>query len=125
MTASAEFIALIVDLLADVGTGSGPVSVRRMFGGAGVYGDGVMFALVIGDTLYFKADAETKLRFEAEGERPFVYDGKTRPVAMSYWRVPDRLLDDGDELTVWAREAIAVARRTSAARSRTRTRPGG
>lgn len=121
MTASAGFIALTIDLLA----GAGPVTVRRMFGGAGLYSDGVMFALVIDDTLYLKADDATKPRFEAEGGRAFVYNGKTRPVAMSYWRVPDRLLDDGDELTVWAREAIAVARRTSAARSRTRTRPGG
>lgn len=112
MTASADFIAHITDLMA----GLGPVSAKRMFGGAGIYADGLMFGLVIGDVLYLKADADTKRAFEAEGLGPFVYDGKSKPIAVNYWRVPDRLYDEPDEMCAWARIALDVARRGGAKR---------
>jgi DNA transformation protein len=113
MTASDGFVELLKDGL----RGLGPVSVRRMFGGAGVYADGVMFGLVADDTLYLKADDETKSGFEAEGLAPFVYAGSGGTVAMSYWRIPERLLDDPDEMVDWARTALGVARRAAAAKS--------
>ncbi len=112
MTASDGFIELLKDSL----RGLGPVSVRRMFGGAGVYADGVMFGLIADDTFYLKADDETRRAFEAEGLAPFVYDGSGRTVAMSYWRIPERLLDDPDEMVGWARTALGVARRKAAAK---------
>jgi DNA transformation protein len=112
MTASAGFIELLEDAL----SGLGPVSVRRMFGGAGVYADGVMFGLVADDTLYLKADDATQRAFAAEGLEPFVYEGRGRKIAMSYWRIPERLLDDPDEMVAWARAALGVARRAAAAR---------
>jgi DNA transformation protein len=87
-----------------------------MFGGAGVYADGVMFGLVADDTLYLKADGETKRTFESEGLPPFVYQGRGKAIAMSYWRIPERLLDDPDEMAVWARAALDVARRAAAAK---------
>jgi DNA transformation protein len=88
----------------------GPVAVRRMFGGAGLYADGVMFALVSGGQIYLKADAATVRGFEREGCRPFEYGSKTgKRAIMSYWRLPDRLYDDTDELARWARAALAVA----------------
>ncbi len=71
MAASEGFIELLKDVL----SGLGPVSVRRMFGGAGVYADGVMFGLIADDTLYLKADDETKGTFEAEGLGPYGYGG--------------------------------------------------
>lgn len=111
MTASPQFVDLLQDLL----SGLGPVSVKRMFGGAGIYVDGLMFGLVIGDVLYLKADEATKSEFEAEGLGPFVYDGKAKPVTVNYWRVPERLYDDAAEMTAWARVALAVARRAAAA----------
>lgn len=111
MTASDGFIELLKDSL----RGLGPVSVRRMFGGAGVYADGVMFGLVADDTLYLKADDATKRAFEAEGQVPFVYEGRGKVIAMSYWRIPERLLDDPDEMVDWARTALGVARRKVAA----------
>jgi DNA transformation protein len=112
MGASAGFIELLKDAL----SGLGPVSVRRMFSGAGIYADGVMFGLIADDTLYLKADDETKRAFEAEGLGPFVYEGGGRTIAMSYWRAPERLLDDGEEMVAWARTALHVARRAAAAK---------
>lgn len=106
MTASDSF----VDFLKDSLSGLGPVNVRRMFGGAGVYADGVMFGLVTQDTLYLKADVQSQRAFEAEGLQPFKYEGRGRVIAMSYWRIPERLLDDPDEMVIWARRALLAAR---------------
>jgi DNA transformation protein len=114
MTTSEAFLDFLRDALA----GLGPVVVRRMFGGAGISCDGVMFALVADNTLYFKADAASRVAFEAEGLGPFVYEGRGKPVAMSYWRAPERLLDENDELLAWARTALAVARREATAKPR-------
>jgi len=112
MSASEGFVELLKDSM----HGLGPVSVRRMFGGAGIYADGVMFGLIADDTLYLKANDETKRNFEAEGLGPFVYEGGGRTVAMSYWRIPERLLDDPDEMVAWARIALGVAQRAAAAK---------
>lgn len=112
MSASKGFIELLKNSMRDLG----PVNVRRMFGGAGVYADGVMFGLIAEDTLYLKGDVETKRDFEAEGLCPFVYEGRGRKISMSYWRAPERLLDDPDELVVWARTALEAARRAAAAK---------
>ena len=126
MTASESFIQHVKDAL----SGLGPVSVRRMFGGAGVYADGVMFGLIADDALYLKADDVSRQAFEAEGAGPFLYESRGRTIVMSYWRVPDRLLEDADELACWGRTALAVARRAAspkrkAARATARKRDGG
>lgn len=118
MTASEGFVELLKDAL----SGLGPVSVRRMFGGAGVYAGGVMFALISDDTLYLKADAQSQPAFEAEGLEPFVYQSRGRTIALSYWRAPERLLDDPDEMLAWARRALAAA--DVAARRQRRDRIG-
>jgi DNA transformation protein len=119
MAASEGFIALLKDVLG----GLGPVGVRRMFGGAGVYADGVMFGLVADDTLYLKADEETKGAFEAEGLRCYGYggQGKGKRIDLPYWRAPERLLDDPDEMVEWARVALGVARRAAAAKPKRKT----
>ncbi len=105
-----------LDMLRDQLAGLGPVTIRRMFSGAGLYLDGAMFALVAVDVLYFKADAETKAVFEAEGLGPFVYQGRSKPVAMSYWRAPERVYDDPEEMIAFARIASSVARKAKQAR---------
>jgi DNA transformation protein and related proteins len=99
----------------DLFAGFGPVSVRRMFGGAGIFADGVMFALIVRDVIYLKVDDVTLPAFEQEGMSPFTYTAKggTRGV-MSYWRMPDRLYDDPDELARWAAAALAAALRKAA-----------
>jgi DNA transformation protein and related proteins len=106
MPVSPAYKAFVQDLLSEFG----PVSIRNMFGGAGIYADGVMFAILVDDTLYLKTDALSARDFAAEGKGPFTYRAKGRaPVAMSYWEVPERLLDDPEELVAWARRAHAVA----------------
>jgi DNA transformation protein and related proteins len=90
----------------------GAVTVRRMFGGAGLFVDGVMFGLVSGGQIYLKADASTVICFEREHCGPFEYSTKNgKRTLTSYWRLPDRLYDDADELAQWARQALAAARR--------------
>jgi DNA transformation protein len=106
MPVSAACKAFIQDLLAEFG----PISIRNMFSGAGIYAEGVMFAILVDDTFYLKADELFAQSFTAEGKRPFTYRRKGRPpVAMSYWEVPERLLDDPEELVAWARHAHAIA----------------
>jgi DNA transformation protein len=101
----------------------GPVTVRRMFGGAGLYAEGVMFGLVSGDQIYFKSDATTASCFEREGCGPFEYATKTgKRAIMSYWRLPDRLYDDTDELAQWARQAFAIAQQ-AASKTNKRVKP--
>ncbi|MFZ0836456.1 MAG: TfoX/Sxy family protein [Xanthobacteraceae bacterium] len=92
-----------------------PVSVRRMFSGAGVFAEGVIIALVIRDVIYLKADATTYQSFLQEGSAPFSYMAKgQKRVIGSFWRMPERLYDDPDELAVWAEQALAVAQRAAA-----------
>ena len=89
----------------------GPVAVRRMFGGAGIYAGDTMFALIADGTIYLKVGANNIAAFEREGLEPFTYTtGKGKRGVMSYRRMPDRLYDDPAELAVWARAALAVAR---------------
>ena len=119
MAVSEGFKEFVRDLFADFG----PVTIRNMFGGAGVYADGVMFAILADDTLYLKTNAVSALAYASEGMTPFKYTPRSKePVAMSYWEVPPRLLEEPDELAVWAREAhrIVCASRTAPTRKNRR-----
>jgi len=119
MAPSESFKDFIKDQLAAFG----PVIIRNMFGGAGIYADGVMFAILTDHTLYLKADETTVPAFEAEGMAPFTYAPKGKaPVAMSYWEAPPRLLEEPDELAAWARDAHRVARVGKANLSRQKRR---
>ena len=94
----------------------GPVTVRRMFGGAGVWSGGLMFALVFDGAVFLKVDEATIPDFEREGSRPFVYTrakskGRVGRASLSYWRLPERLYDDPDELASWAARALEIAQR--------------
>jgi DNA transformation protein len=115
MAASAGFLAFLEEQLG----GLGPVSSRRMFSGAGIFADGIMFALVSNDTLYFKADETTRADFEAEGMDAFTYATKGgRNTLISYWRAPERLFDEPDDMLVWARKALSIAKDAGAKKSR-------
>lgn len=117
MSTSAEFLDFVTEQMA----GFGPVSVRRMFGGAGVFRDGLMFALIVDEVIYFKADATTEADFAAEGLSPFTYQTRRNPrTVMSYWRAPERCLDDPNEMTDWCRKALAVALRSAKPRKNPR-----
>ena len=90
-----------------------------MFGGAGVFIDGLMLALISDDRLYFKVDDALRPRFEAAGLQPFVYQRKTgKPVAMSFWQAPEAVFDDPDALRDWSSAALAAARRAQKTASR-------
>ena len=88
-----------------------PVTIRSMFGGAGIYHDEVMFALISSkDVLYFKIDDASRVDFEAEGMSPLTFKGKNgKPVSMAYYEVPERLYDDPVQMCDWARKAYGVA----------------
>jgi DNA transformation protein len=97
----------------------GLVSVRRMFSGAGIFADGLMFGLVVRGEIFLKVDDETRPAFEAEGSKPFVYRrARGREVALSYWRLPERLMDDPDDLARFARASLAAAHRAAAKKSK-------
>ena len=94
----------------------GQVTVRRMFGGAGIYREGVMFALEFDGAIFLKVDEASIPDFEREGSRPFVYTrakspGKIGRASLSYWCLPERLYDDPDQLAVWAERALAIGQR--------------
>jgi DNA transformation protein len=110
------------DSIAELFAGFGAVVVRRMFSGLGVFSDGLMIALVVDGTVFLKADEQTFPSFTREGLGPFSYGTKHgKRTLNSYWRLPERLYDDPEELAVWARQALDAARR-SAPRRRPQSR---
>src|ERR1700755_996649 len=102
------------DFLIDLFSGFGPVTIRRMFSGFGISADGTNFALALRGGLYLRADEQTIPRFEAEGSKPFSYQTRAKPVTVaSYWQLPERLYDDPEELTDWAKASLAAAPRAA------------
>ena len=97
----------------------GRVTLRRMFGKSGVFCDGVMLGMVTENTLYFRMDEENRETFrEAEAFPPLNYAKKGVLIDLSFWRVPERVMDEQDELVAWARAALAAAHRVAAKRGR-------
>lgn len=100
------FFGYVEELLAPLG----PVSVKRMFGGAGVYAGDVMFALISDDQLYLKVDDALKDALEAEGSTPFTVRKKDGEEAvMAYFALPESAADDPEDASAWARRALDVA----------------
>jgi DNA transformation protein and related proteins len=101
------------DAITDLFAGLGPVSIRRMFGGKGIYYNGVIFAIEIRGELMLKADDQSAPDFVAAGCRQWTYTGSRhgKLVAMPYWTVPDGAVDDPDEMAVWARKAYEAGLR--------------
>ncbi len=104
--------AMINDDVEELFAAVGPVTVRRMFGGRGVYHQGRMVAAEIGGVLRLKADAISAPAFEAAGAEQWIYQRPGgKPVAMPYWTVPDAALDDPDAMATWAKLAWEAALR--------------
>jgi DNA transformation protein len=102
------------DFLIDLFSDFGPVTIRPMFSGFGISADGINFAMALRPGLYFRADEATIPQFEAEGSKPFQYQTREKTVTVaSYWQLPARLFDDPEELTGWARAALAAAQRAA------------
>ncbi|HMB56717.1 MAG TPA: TfoX/Sxy family protein [Arenimonas sp.] len=112
------FIAYLHELLDPLGT----ISTRRMFGGHGIYCDGVFFAIVIDERIYLKVDEESRGRFHDAGCAPFVYESRGEPIAMSYWSVPDEAMDSAEQMQPWAKLAIAAALRKPEKKKRSRSK---
>ena len=111
-------MAGLEDLLEDLLAPLGGVTIRRMFGGRGIFKDGLMFALLSSrGVFYFKADAETAPAFAAEGCEQWTPEMQGRAMPMPYWRAPERLFDEPDEFAEWARQAFTVALHTQKAKA--------
>ncbi len=106
--ASREFADYVVELLEPMGR----VTAKRMFGGFGLYLDGLMFALIADDTLYLKADAGNRAVFAARVMPPFAYVRQGKSVALSYHAAPAEALEEPDDLLALARLAFAAALRS-------------
>jgi DNA transformation protein and related proteins len=116
MVASDSFAEFLREQLAPLG----PVTMRRMFGKTGVFCDGLMFGMVTDNMLYLRVDDRNRGAFkEAESFPPLSYEKKGCTIDLSFWRAPERLFDDPDELVRWARVALAAAGRVAAKRERT------
>lgn len=113
------FLEWMRELLEPVGR----VGMRRMFGGHGLYLDGLFVAILVDGRPYFKVDAQTQPAFVAAGCEPFEYEADGKRVAMSYWSLPDAALDSSEDMQPWARRAIAAALRKPATKSKKRS-PG-
>ena len=102
----------------------GSVTMKRMFGGAGLYRQGLIFGLVFDGAIFLKVDEASIPLFEREGSGPLVYNRAKRAgsVALPYWQLPERLYDDPEELAVWAARALAVSERKKLAPRRRRKR---
>lgn len=102
------------DALRDLFAGLGPVSIRRMFGGKGIYFDGLIVGIDLRDEVMLKADDVSGPDFAAAGATQWVYENKKgTAVKMPYWTIPDSALDDPDEMAIWTRKAFEAARRVS------------
>jgi DNA transformation protein len=112
--APTPYVSMCLDVL---GEALGRVSARSMFGGWGMYREGRMFGLIAEDTLYLKVDEKNRAMFQAEGLGPFVYEGKNKPVSMSYHQVPPEALDDPAAMRPWALSAYEAALRAAAPKS--------
>lgn len=119
MTVSREYLEYLSEILRPIGA----VSAKRMFGGAGLYLDGCMFAIVVDDELWLKADAGNQPAFEAAGLPKFAYSRQGRTVEMGFYKPPDDALESPPVLRDWVHSALAAALRSTRHR-RAKARPG-
>ena len=116
MGASDGFAEFLCDQL----TPLGHITLRRMFGKTGVFCDGFMLGMIRDNTLYFRVDDNNRASFkEPESFPPLNYEKKGGTIDLSFWRAPERLFDEPDELIAWARAALGAARRVAVKRDKT------
>lgn len=98
----------------------GPLSYKNMFGGFGVYSGSQIFAMVIKDRLYFRVGQSNQAEYETAGMAPFTYAGKDgKLVRVSYWEVPEEILEDDEDLIFWFRKSLAEANKASSLKKKT------
>ncbi|MBV8391895.1 MAG: TfoX/Sxy family protein [Alphaproteobacteria bacterium] len=113
MVASEGFGEFLCDQLSPLGR----ITLRRMFGKTGVFCEGVMLGMVSDDTLYLRVDEQNRETFrEARASPPLNYAKGGSLIDLAFWRLPERLIDEPDELLAWARSALAAAQRVAGRR---------
>lgn len=116
MAVSEQYLDYVVDQLGCIGE----VASKRMFGGVGLYFDGLFFGLISGDNLFFKVDDQNRPDYEAAGAKPFQPYGE-ESFSMSYFEVPADVIEDIDQLRKWARAAVSAAERKASSGKRRKT----
>lgn len=115
-----QYLAYVLDMLQP----HGPITAKALFGGHGLYYDGLIFGIIVDKELYFKVDDQTRAAYEELGSRQFVYQGKTKTVSMPYMTLPDSILENRDELPNWIDRAYqASVRHKQSQKKRSRPRP--
>ncbi len=104
-----EFVSYVVDMLQTIG----PVYSKRMFGGYGIFLEGLMFALIADNVLYLKSDQEDVHDFIARGLEPFTYSRKGKPTKLSYYQAPEEALEDVEVMREWGNKAYSTALRVA------------
>lgn len=104
-----EFVTYVVDLMQSIG----PVNAKGMFGGHGLFLDGLMFALIGDNVLYLKVDKESEGEFVAKSLEPFSYNKNGKEYNMSYYQAPEEALEDSNEMKGWATKAYDAALRAA------------
>lgn len=108
MSNDSQFIEEVLDIVSRVTD----ARARRMFGGHGIFSDDRMFALVAGNELFLKADADSEHWFVAAGMEKFEYTKPSGEVfRMSYFRAPESIFEDEDDTRLWVRRALDAALR--------------
>lgn len=100
-----EFVTYVVELMQSIG----PVRARSMFGGHGIFLEGIMFGLVADSALYLKVDKATESEFKSKGLKAFTYNKKGKEFKMSYYQAPEEVLEDSEEMNSWANKAYSTA----------------
>lgn len=114
------FVTHVLELLAALGS----VSVRRMFGGHGIYCDGLFIAIVLDEVLYLKADDRSRADFERAGCERFSYSRQGRMAKLNFYRAPEDALDAPQHMLPWGKKALAAALRARAAKPAVRNTTG-
>ncbi len=107
MSISDEFVEFVLGQLSQWGE----VSARKMFGGAGLYRDGVMFGLIVDDAAYLKVDDSNRKDFERAGSEPFTFVENGKTITMSYYEIPADVLEKPVTLAQWAQRSFNIARK--------------
>ena len=121
MNSHPEFVNYLLELFESFGQ----VTAKRMFGSHGLFRDGLIFALIIDDTLYLKVDENSKKDFEVRGLRPFEYEKKGKTVTVSYYQAPEEAMENSDEMNHWASKAFAAALRANTPKKKTGKKKNG
>ncbi len=105
-----EFASYVVDLMQMVG----PVESKRMFGGFGIFLDGLMFGLIAGNVLYIKVDDENRDDFLEQGLQPFTYNKKEKVMSLSYYQAPEEAMENVEIMSEWGNKGFSAALRAAA-----------